>query len=116
MVFSKGICRLAGAFGLLLIFSCTQEVASYNYDQDKLVDVLIDVHIARSALQNAPVATRDSLYVNLFHQICRIHQVDNDSISSDLARLTTDPEYLESIYEIVIDSLENNRVKEQAEY
>ncbi len=97
-------------------FSCGKDARSYHYDQDKLVDVIIDVHIARSALQNAPLATRDSMYVELFNQICSIHHVSKDSISLDLERLTEDPEYLERIYEMVIDSLEINRIEDQAEY
>ena len=116
MVLSKIFCYIVCALSTLLACSCTKESTSYNYDQDKLVDVLIDVHIARSALQNAPVDSRDSLYIALFQQICQIHHVSKDSMSNDLERLTADPEYLESIYTIVIDSLENSRLKEQAEY
>ena len=115
MVLPKGICSVATIVLLLSIVSCKKE-NTYHYSENKLIDVIIDVHIAKAAIQNAPVEVRDSIYSELFGQICQIHHVHPDSLSMDLDKLTLDPDYLEKLYEVVIDSLEKTTSGQQAEY
>lgn len=115
MVLPKGIRSLIPLLLLLGSVSCEKE-STYHYPEDKLIDVIIDVHIAKAAIQNAPVGVRDSMYHELFGQICQIHQVNPDSVSMDLDKLTLDPDYLEKLYEKVIDTLEKTTAGQQAEY
>ena len=66
----------------------------------------MDIHIAKAAVQNTSPSYRDSLFEMYFLQSCEIHGVSPDKVRADLDILTSDPDQMELIYQVVIDSLE----------
>lgn len=107
-------------FGLICLgatsfpWSSCQEAAGLHYSEAQLVEVLADLHVARSAIQNAPPPDKDSLYEVLHRQVASIHQMDVQRLNDDLEYLMDHPERLEKIYDKVIQSLEEQADPEMA--
>lgn len=91
---------------ILIVGSCSPPIQSTHYNEDRLVPLFIDIHMAKAAIQNAPPGIRDSLYAVYFRQLCAIHHVDEDSLKHDLDVLTREPDRMERLYTQVVDSLE----------
>lgn len=75
--------------------------------EDKLGEVLIDVHVAESAmvqLQNGP--KKDSLADLYYNQISAIHQVDRETLDTCLAIMERNPEMMERIYEKISEEVD----------
>ncbi|MBP7184931.1 MAG: DUF4296 domain-containing protein [Saprospiraceae bacterium] len=82
---------------LLCISACKdqkQSTQAQKIDEDKLVKVLLDVHIAEGAMFNARPTEKDSMTHTYLDQIYKIHGIDSiqfkaylDYIHSDLTRL-----------------------------
>lgn len=90
----------------LLVGACSPPSPATYYEEDRLVPIFIDIHLAKAAIQNAPPAKRDSLYAGYFRQLCAIHHVHEDSLRHDMDFLTKEPDRMERLYAQVVDSLE----------
>lgn len=108
MVFSQGIRGIA-AFVLLLVLpaACRESGPPFHHDEKVLIAVLADMHLAKAAVQQAPSEYRDSLYDQLFLQICDLHQVDKQALERDVDILLRDPARAEKLYEAVLQILES---------
>ncbi len=73
--------------------------------RDKLVSVLIDVHLAEAAKQNLIGLVKDSVTRAYYHQIYTIHQIDSVQLQQSLEILRDDPEQLKDVYQEIMDSL-----------
>jgi len=96
---------------LLLWIGCHHPAENLAVPKDKLVPVLVDIHVARAAVQNASPGVRDSLYEDYFKRICAIHQLDMDSVRHDLDILTRDPDRMEGYYMEVVEVLDSLSVR-----
>lgn len=83
-----------------------QQKQAFHYPEEVLIEVLRDMHIARAALQHVPAEEQDSLYTELFGQICELYAVEENMLLLDMDILLADPAMVERIYQAVIDSLE----------
>ena len=97
------IVRVCIAFLLLLLsfLTCKEEVR-LNIEKEELIKVLVDVHLAESVLQGLSSNDRDSLTPIYYDQIYQIHEIDEESLKSDLEILRNDPDLTIEIYEQVI--------------
>jgi hypothetical protein len=90
---------------LLSFLSCNDQ-AALPLEEDKVVDVIKDIHIAEAAMQNLLDITKDSMGNIYYQQIFTIHQVNKADFDSSMSILRRDPERLGIIYDRVLDELE----------
>ncbi len=114
MVFSQRLFGLICLGATSLLWTSCQDAAGLHYSESQLVEVLADLHVARSAIQNAPPPDKDSLYEDLHRQVAAIHHMDVQRLNDDLEYLMDHPERLEKIYDKVIQSLEKQADPEVA--
>ena len=100
---------------VFMLPACQLESTRYYADKD-LVPILRDLHYARAATYNMPSPAGDSLYQDLKAQVCLLHGVSQESLDHDLKLLLAEPEDLEQLYELVIDSLESTPAQQPAAY
>ena len=98
---------------LLLLTSClSKQTESLPISQEKLVAVLLDVHVAESALALQQGGVKKDSLANLFYdQVSEIHQVDREVLDTCLAILQRNPELTKEIYEKVVETLEKKRLE-----
>jgi hypothetical protein len=97
---------IAGAVCLFLLCSCRPRPVRLPLEDEVLIRVLADVHIAEAALQNLLGKTKDSLANVYYEQICEIHGVDRALLDSSMLLLQNNPNRLEGIYVEVMKELE----------
>lgn len=98
----KLIVFLIGVFGFL---SCNDQTPLL-LEEEKMVDVIKDIHIAEAAMQNLVDLTKDSIGEIYYQQVFEIHQVDKADFDSSMSILRKDPERLGFIYDKVLVELE----------
>ena len=106
------------ALAFLLLFvlnACQQKPARPAIDEDKLVEVLIDVHVAEAAVQALRGATKDSMLNVYYGQIGEIHGLDMQEFETTMETLRNDPKYLEALYSKIMSEMERQEVKKEEE-
>ena len=101
---------IASFLGLLLLLlpACQNEKKQKKplpMAEDKLVQVLTDVHLAEVAGQSLLGPARDSLQAEYYRQIFRMHQADSAAFFQSLDMLLKEPERAKEIYEKVLENL-----------
>jgi hypothetical protein len=94
---------MAGA--LFLTTSCGDEEYSLPVKDEKLVEVLADVHIAEAACYNIYGSAKDSLIELYYGQVFSIHEVSEDDFWKAMDILEQHPDKMEAIYEQVLERL-----------
>ncbi len=90
----------------LLLAGCREEKERpLLIPEDKLVEVLVDVHLAESALQNRFGPAKDSLAERYYEKIFELHDVERADFEETMERVRRDPETSERIYETVLEKL-----------
>ena len=101
--------RLALLIFLTLIGTACQTEQELPIQEDKLIEVLADAHIAEAAVQSLPYLHRDSLVSLYYDQIFKIHNVSRSDFEQSLKMLEYNPDKMLEIYEQVTEHL--NRVE-----
>jgi hypothetical protein len=91
---------------VLPLHSCTDEADSPMFSEEKVVEVLADLHIAEAFLEHAASEMRDSLRIEYRAQISEIHGVDLEAFDVYVDELRAEPLEYERIYKLVVDRLE----------
>lgn len=89
---------------MLGTFSCMQKT-NYILTEDKMVDVLADLHISEAAIANTDPLKKDSLSNFYENQIFTIHQVKKKDFQDCLKQYQKEPVKMEKIYKKVTDKL-----------
>ena len=97
-------------FLTVFIYSCNRE-RELPIEEDKLVQVLADIHIAESALKDLTGPEKDSAANKLYNQIYTIHNVAAADVDTCLFHLKRDPVKIEAVYAKVLDELNSLKVK-----
>lgn len=96
----------------LILSACiSKHSESLPLPKDELKKILLDVHVAESAmgkLQNGP--KKDSLAELYYNQIAEIHQIDRETLDSCLAILQRNPEMADEIYTEISEELEKKQL------
>ena len=95
---------------LLILTSCEKENQS-NIDENKMVNVLIDVHFAEAAVQHLTGIRKDTTLRKYYNQIYQIHEIEKADFDSSLALISKNPDLLSTIYQRVQDSIQVRSVK-----
>lgn len=91
----------------VILASCRQRIPGISMPEDKLVPLLMDVHLAEAALQNVHGTVKDSLTDVYLGQICTIHEVDREKLDRVLAELRNNPEAMDRVYRKVVQKIED---------
>lgn len=73
--------------------------------EEKLIEVLVDIHIAEAALQPVYEANKDSLANLYYDQIFEIHDFDRETFFKNIAILRKHPELTRDIYKKVTERI-----------
>ena len=96
-------------FTLIVVFSCgeSENKPDKLLPKQKMVEMLIDIHILESEIQNLRLSKDSSqlLYNTFEREIFENSGVDKDLYRTSFAYYLEEVEDMEEIYEIVIDSL-----------
>lgn len=90
---------------LVLFFSCGKEEVPIPLSEEKMIDVLIDLHMAESMIEKLPLTDRDTVGHVYYRMIYREHGVSEEDFDQSIAVLREDPVRLNAIYEQVLEKL-----------
>lgn len=107
-------------FQLVLVFiflikmtSCTKEETPYQLSDEKLTNIITDIHISESAAQHLSLGFRDSMALVYLDQILEIHEVSKAIFEPEYQKLKRDPKKLQLIYGKVIERLNKLKIKKK---
>jgi len=98
------------AFLLIPLNSCKEE-ESFHLDESKMIQILVDIHIAEAAIQNMTSTIKDSLGTLYYGQIYQIHEVEEAFFLEDFERMRSNPEDTRRIYEKVLEEISKMEAK-----
>ncbi|MCB0520756.1 MAG: DUF4296 domain-containing protein [Lewinellaceae bacterium] len=104
------IVKLMAATLLLVGLSGCGKEAAPPIPDEKLIEILTDVHIAEAALEGLNGKAKDSVAIKYYGEIFAIHHVEQADFDTTLAILMRDPEKFGNLYEKVAANLEKMRV------
>lgn len=98
---------------LILLIACSEGQAKYPIleDEDKMVDIIVDMYIAESTVNKQPAAVRDSLRESYRDNIILIHDLSGVEFDSLFLHVQTDAESYKSIHKQVVNKLNDLNTK-----
>ena len=100
---------------LVEMSSCTKEETIYQLTDEKLINIIADIHISESATQHLSLSLRDSMVQVYLDQILEIHEVSRDVFEPEYQQLKRDPKKLQLIYGKVIERLNKLKIKRKVD-
>ena len=100
--------------GVLCFLGCKEEIKP-SLSEEKMVDVLTDLHLAEASMLTLNKKLKDSVYLVYYGQIFEIHQVKDSVFFKDLELLRKDPERVEKVYAKVVDNIEQLDLKKEVD-
>jgi hypothetical protein len=98
--------KLLFIFVVFGIAACQQNNFTPVIDEDILVKVVVDLHIAEVSLKKTSGFEKDSLLVVYKDQIIERHKLNLDDLEKDLVDMKSHPEYFQKFYDKVVQTLE----------
>lgn len=95
---------------LMLVFlatSCAKKEKELPINEEKLILVLSDMHLAEGAIQNLPKSAKDTLSYQYYEQIYAIHDITKEELYSCLSIMERNPKKLELVYKKVKTHIED---------
>lgn len=89
-----------------LSFCGKEPPAPLPFEDEKIVEILVDVHFAEAAMQSLGRVVKDSMKQVYFDQIAQIHQVDRNQIDTLLFQLRNRPLDMKRLYESMMEKIE----------
>ena len=96
---------------LFILLGCQQDDISYAIEEEMMIKILADMHIAEAATLQGDISQRDSLRKIYYDQIFEIHEVPKETYEEDMDVLKRDAKKLASIYDKVIEQLKQRKEK-----
>ncbi len=99
---------------LLLVFNACQpkEVVTFEIEKEKMIRILIDLHVAEAAMQNKTALVKDSLVQLYYDQIFEIHEVEEKVFRADLDKLKSSAKLTQEYYALITEYLVENKLIE----
>jgi len=92
-------------FFLALLFGDQEEQIEFPISEEKLINVLADIHFAESASKDYVNLKKDSSIILFYNQVYQIHEIDSIALDSSLVLLKNHPRTAEKIYRQVLERL-----------
>ncbi len=89
---------------IVFFISCGQRT-NFILPEDKMVDILMDLHVAEAAIANTDPAKKDSLSSIYDNQIFTLHHATQKEFKACLKQYQQEPAKLEKVYKKVTDKL-----------
>ena len=80
--------------------------------QDKMIQILKDIHLAEAIAQSERIHIKDSLLAIYYDDIYRIHNITKEDLERNIELWMSDAKVTDKLYEKVIEELS----KEESEY
>lgn len=91
---------------LLFFLGCSKKPPTpLPIPEEKMIQILADVHIAEAAIAELKQKHRDSIAPLYYDQIFTIHNVDSSLFNQTFAILQAEPHRLNKMYETVFERL-----------
>lgn len=100
-IFLIGLC--------LLGFACGGGKEVSEIAESKLVPLLVDVHIAEVAIQDAPTAAKDSIAALWYGYVFKQHDVKQEDFEKTMLALRKNPKRIGKLYEKVQEELDKRK-------
>lgn len=97
----------SGLFFIFFFASCGKSDPKIPIEEEKLVKLLADVHLAEAAMQDMYGETKDSTAHVYYQQIYHLHEVNHIIFDSSMAILRRNPSYASKVYGQVMKFLED---------
>jgi hypothetical protein len=96
-------------FLFLAVFGCTEETSSDRLEQERMAQVLADIHIDEAIIQNMHVGNSDTalvLYHELSKQTLKKRGLDSAQVSKSFGSYVKDPAAFVKLYTRVNEIIE----------
>jgi len=91
--------------------ACTESESTLPIDEEKLKEILIDVHLAEAALQPIISVKKDSLTDLYFSQVFEIHQVHPVDFEASMEILQKDPDRMRKLYRELTEEVKKKKTE-----
>lgn len=93
---------------LSIITSCTEKKVEepLPFEDEKIIDILIDIHISEAAMQTLGKVVRDSMKEEYMNQVAEIHEIERPQLEELLAELRNRPADLKRVYDGMLEEIE----------
>lgn len=102
-------------FLILLFFGACQPESQLSISNEKMIAVLVDVHVAEAAMQNLSNNQKDSIAQVYYGQIYQIHGLTKEQFAADIDYVTHHPKLMENLYSKVLENLGKREAETQTE-
>jgi len=96
----------------ILLLSCNKKVEVLPIEENKLIAILADIHLAEAAFQNLNTSAKDTLAYQYYEQVYQIHEIEKENVDSCIAILNRNPEQFYNLYakvqEFLVDAAAKN--------
>lgn len=96
---------------VFLILSCGTKTEELPINEEKMVNIFMDVHVAEAVLQSLTMELKDSMAEVYYQQIYEIHQISKEDFEKTIHLLRENPLRLERLYSKVIAGLGKKEAK-----
>lgn len=86
-------------------YSCKEKEIPIPLSEEKMIEVLIDIHMAEAMLDKLPITDQDTVGHVYYRMIFREHEVSQEDFDRSMAVLREDPVRLNVIYEQILEQL-----------
>lgn len=93
-------------FLLLILNACNKDQEKLPIQEEKMIDILVDVHLAEAAMQELSSVIRDSIGEVYYGQIFEIHDITEEDFNKTLFLIKQDPKHMDRIYKDVLAKLD----------
>ena len=90
---------------LLFLMACQEEEISIPLSGEKMVEVLVDIHIAEAMLDKLLSTDQDTVGKVYYRMIFREHDISEQDFDESISVLREDPKRLNAIYVQVLEKL-----------
>ena len=95
---------------LSTLFSCN-EPPTILIEEEKLIEILVDVHLAEASVQSKSRNQKEVLLDQHYNRIYQLHQIDSALFDSSMIVLKNDPDHLKAVYEKVMEEIDRLKSK-----
>ena len=100
---------------LIVLTGCVQTAKfDPDFDEEKMINILCDVHLAEAVIQNEPGGIRDSLTEVYYEHIYRIHQTNEEEFLENRKIWFDNPERVDRLYEKILEELSRRESESEA--
>lgn len=97
--------------GILTIFLMTncgkQEEEAMEINEDRLVQIMVDLHVIEASLATVNSSYRDSIRQVALEKCAGLHKISVEELEKELLYVDRNPGYQQLLYKRVLDTLES---------